>query len=133
MTTAALGLSTCAPTRSGSRSAMASLTRCAALHLMPEPFAVLHEMVRVLSPSGKIAVTTSYGRESVLVRKAIEIGATICGVRVFDRTTIPAFLAAAGLIDIDQHLRGISQLVIARRPDRVTDIQPRHTPSAAGI
>jgi len=105
----------------------------AALHLMPEPFAVLHEMVRVLSPSGKIAVTTSYGRESVLVRKAIEIGATICGVRVFDRTTIPAFLAAAGLIDIDQHLRGISQLVIARRPDRVTDIQPLHTPSAAGI
>lgn len=96
----------------------------AALHHMPEPFCVLHEMVRVLSPGGKIAVITSYGRESLLVRKAIELGATICGVRVFDRTTIPAFLTAAGLIDIDQQLHGISQLVIARRPDPVTEIQP---------
>ena len=96
----------------------------AALHHVPEPFGVLHEMVRVLSPGGQIAVITSYGRESLLVRKAIELGATICGVRVFDRTTIPAFLTAAGLIDIDQQLRGISQLVIARRPAPVTEIQP---------
>jgi SAM-dependent methyltransferase len=96
----------------------------AALHHMPEPFGVLHEMVRVLSPGGKIAVMTSYGRESSLVRKAIELGATICGVWVFDSSTIPAFLTAAGLIDIDQQLRGISQLVIARRPDPVTEIRP---------
>ena len=104
----------------------------AALHRMPEPFGVLHEMVRVLSPGGKIAVMTSYRGESLLVRKAIELGATICGVRVFDRTTIPAFLTAAGLIDIDQHLRGISQLVIARRPDPVTEIQPWRR-SAGGL
>jgi SAM-dependent methyltransferase len=98
----------------------------AALHLVPEPMVVLHEMVRVLAPGGRIALMTSYGRESLLVRKALELGATVCGVRVFDRTTVPAFLAAAGLIDIDQRLRGISQFVVARRPERDTGRQPWH-------
>jgi SAM-dependent methyltransferase len=88
----------------------------AALHRVPEPIGVLREMVRVLAPGGRIAVLTSYGRESVLVRKGIALGAVICGVRVFDRTTIPAFLAAAGFVDVDQQLRGISQIVTARRP-----------------
>jgi SAM-dependent methyltransferase len=93
----------------------------AALHLVPEPFGVLHEMVRVLSPGGRIAVMTTYGRESFLVRKGLELGATICGVRVFDRTTVPTFFAAAGLVDIEQQLRGISQFVVARRPEQVTE------------
>jgi SAM-dependent methyltransferase len=93
----------------------------ATLHLVPEPFEVLREMVRVLAPRGRIAVMTSYGREPLLARKALELGATLCGVRVFDRTTIPAFFAAAGLVDIDQHLRGITQLVTARRPAQESD------------
>jgi SAM-dependent methyltransferase len=93
---------------------------CFALHLVAEPIGVLGEMVRVLAPGGRIAVLTSYGRESVSVRKAVALGATICGVRVFDRTTIPAFFAAAGLTDIDQQLRGFSQFVTARRPDEGT-------------
>src|ERR1700757_1357213 len=103
----------------------------AALHLMPEPMGVLHEMVRVLSPGGRIAVMTSYGRESFLVRMGLEIGASICGGRVFDRTTVPAFLAAAGLVDIDQQLRGISQFVVARRPERVNGHDPSRTGFAA--
>jgi ubiquinone/menaquinone biosynthesis C-methylase UbiE len=89
----------------------------AALHLVSEPMGVLQEMVRVLAPGGRIALMTSYGRESFMTRKALEIGATVCGVRVFDRTTIPAFLTAAGLVDIEQQLRGISQFVAAYRPD----------------
>ena len=92
-----------------------------ALHHVPEPIAMLREMVRVLSPGGRIAVMTSYERESLLVRKALELGAAICGVRVFDRTTISAFFAAAGLVEIDQQLRGISQFVTARRPERDAD------------
>jgi SAM-dependent methyltransferase len=102
----------------------------AALHLMPEPIRVLHEMVRVLSPGGRIAVMTSYGRESLLVRKGLEVGATICGVRVFDRTTVPAFFAAVGLKDIDQQLRGISQFVVARRPEQVIELDSWRTRSA---
>ena len=47
----------------------------AALHLVPEPLGVLHEMVRVLAPGGRIAVMTTYGRESFLVRKGLELGA----------------------------------------------------------
>jgi SAM-dependent methyltransferase len=95
----------------------------AALHLVPEPLGVLQEMVRVLSPGGRIAVMTTYGRESFLTRKGLELGATICGVRVFDRTTVPTFFAAAGLVDIEQQLRGISQFVVARRPTQVTEIR----------
>ena len=45
-----------------------------ALHLMPEPLGVLREMVRVLAPLGRIAVLTSYGRESSLARKALALG-----------------------------------------------------------
>jgi hypothetical protein len=41
---------------------------------------------------------------------------------VFDRTTIPAFFAAAGLTDIDQQLHGISQFVMARRPEQDSDV-----------
>jgi SAM-dependent methyltransferase len=93
----------------------------AALHLVPEPIRVLQEMIRVLSPGGRIAVMTTYGRESLLIRKSLELGAEMCGVRVFDRTTVPAFFAAAGLTDIDQQLRGISQFVMARRPEQETD------------
>jgi len=87
----------------------------AALYLMPEPMTALGEMVRVLAPGGRIAVMTSYGRESAWARKALELGAMICGIRVFDRTTVPAFFAAAGLIDVEQRLRGITQFVTARR------------------
>jgi SAM-dependent methyltransferase len=87
----------------------------AALYLVAEPCAVLREMVRVLAPGGRIAVMTSYGRESLLLRKGLELGAAVCGVRVFDRTTVPAFLATAGLVDVEQQLRGISQFVTARR------------------
>jgi ubiquinone/menaquinone biosynthesis C-methylase UbiE len=94
----------------------------AALHLVSEPLRLLHEMVRVLTPGGRIAVMTTYGRESVLARKALELGATMCGVRIFDRTTVPTFFAAAGLVDIEQQLRGVSQFVVARRPTQVTQL-----------
>jgi SAM-dependent methyltransferase len=104
----------------------------AALHLVPEPMAVLHEMVRVLAPGGRIAVMTTYGRESFLMRKGLELGAAICGVRVFDRATVPTFLAAAGLTGVDQKLRGVSQFVTARRPEQGTEFDVG-VPSRPGL
>jgi SAM-dependent methyltransferase len=101
----------------------------AALHLVPEPMGVLREMVRVLSPGGRIAVMTTYGRESFVVRKVLELGAAICGVRVFDRGNVPAFFADAGLTEIDQQLRGISQFITARMPE-VTRLDPWRLRSA---
>ncbi len=89
-----------------------------ALHLASEPLGVLREMVRVLAPLGRIAVLTSYGLESPLARKALALGATVCGVHVFDRTTVPAFFAAAGLVDIEQELHGLTQLVMACGPEQ---------------
>jgi SAM-dependent methyltransferase len=102
----------------------------AALHLTPEPIGVLREMVRVLAPGGRMVVLTSYGRESRLARKGIALSATVCGARVFDRTTIPAFLGAAGLVDLDQQLRGISQFVTARRPAWVSELDRWRTRSS---
>jgi SAM-dependent methyltransferase len=94
----------------------------AALHLVSEPMAMLHEMLRVLTPGGRIAVMTTYGRESFAVRKGLALGATVCGVRVFDRTTLTSFLSAAGLVEIDQELRGIAQFVTARRGEYETEL-----------
>jgi ubiquinone/menaquinone biosynthesis C-methylase UbiE len=94
----------------------------AALHLVSEPMAMLHEMLRVLTPGGRIAVMTTYGRESFAVRKGLALGATVCGVRVFDRTTLTSFLSAAGLVEIDQQLRGIAQFVTARRGEYETEL-----------
>jgi SAM-dependent methyltransferase len=102
----------------------------AALHVVPEPIGVLREMVRVLAPHGRIAVLTSFGRESFLARMGLALGAAICGVRVFDRTTVPAFFAAAGLVDVDQRLRGISQFVTARRPEGESELDRWRTRSS---
>jgi SAM-dependent methyltransferase len=52
----------------------------AALHLVPEPFGVLHEMVRVLSPGGRIAVMTTYGRGLDRIR----IQEISCRTRFYD-------------------------------------------------
>jgi SAM-dependent methyltransferase len=89
-----------------------------ALHVLPEPLGVLREMIRVLAPLGRIAVLTSYGHESSLAGKVLALGAAMCGVHLFDRTTVPVFFAAAGLVDIEQELHGLTQLVTAYGPEQ---------------
>ena len=46
-----------------------------ALYLMPEPFRVAHEMVRVLRPGGRVAILTSYAGQPPPVRQAMTAGA----------------------------------------------------------
>ncbi|WP_027499932.1 class I SAM-dependent methyltransferase [Rhodococcus sp. UNC363MFTsu5.1] len=88
----------------------------AALYLVPEPMTVVDEMIRVLAPGGRIAVMTSYGREHPLLRSALGLAAGTLGVRMYDRATLPEAFAAAGLIDVAQQIRGVTQFVNARRP-----------------
>ncbi|OBF33258.1 hypothetical protein A5724_19500 [Mycobacterium sp. ACS1612] len=97
----------------------------AGLHLSAKPIVVLQDMVRVLAPGGRLVVSTSCGGQSALSRKAIKLAATVCGVRVFDATTIPAVLKSAGMTDIEQHVRGVSQFITARRPARSEFTQVR--------
>jgi hypothetical protein len=72
---------------------------------------VLHEMVRVLSPGGRIAVMTTYCRESFMVRKGLELGAGICGMRVFDRTTICSLRFQPGLPLCERELANVGVAV----------------------
>lgn len=87
-----------------------------ALYLVPEPIRVVDEMIRVLTPGGRIALLTSYAGRTVPTRElAVRLGGAI-GLRVFDRATFPEQLTAAGLRDVEQEIRGVTQFVSAARP-----------------
>jgi ubiquinone/menaquinone biosynthesis C-methylase UbiE len=90
-----------------------------ALYLMPEPFAALHEMIRVLAPDGRIAIMTSYQGDVSALRPAVKAGSSVIGLRVFGRDTIPDIFAGANLTDIEQRLRRVVQYVNASKPSAV--------------
>ncbi|MBD0322771.1 MAG: class I SAM-dependent methyltransferase, partial [Aldersonia sp.] len=87
-----------------------------ALYLMPEPVEVLREMVRVLAPGGRIAVMTSYPGAHGPRRHAVGAVGQLVGVRMFERDTVPDLFADAGLVEIEQRLRGVVQYVNATKP-----------------
>jgi ubiquinone/menaquinone biosynthesis C-methylase UbiE len=58
-----------------------------ALYLVPEPFAVAAEMVRVLRPGGRIAMLTSYAGQTAPIRRALTAGADVIGLTMFDAHT----------------------------------------------
>lgn len=88
----------------------------AALYLVPEPFTVLTELVRVLGPGGRITVMTSYRGSWEPFRTAQTVAGRASGLRMFDRDEITGALRSHGLVDIDQRLTGMAQTVSARRP-----------------
>jgi SAM-dependent methyltransferase len=87
-----------------------------ALYLMPEPFRVAHEMVRVLTPGGRVAILTSYAGQSAPLRYALTGGARLIGLRMFDRRAFVELFSAAGLVDIEQQTQRTLQFVTARKP-----------------
>lgn len=88
----------------------------AALYLVPEPFTVLVEMLRVLAPGGRIALMTSHRGTWALQRAARDLIGWISGTRMFERDELTGLLRASGLVDIRQELHGPLQFVNARRP-----------------
>ncbi len=88
-----------------------------ALYLMPEPFQVAREMVRVLRPGGRVAILTSYASRIPPVRYATKAGAGVIGLRLFDRDAFVDLFGKAGLVDIEQQIQRNLQFVTAAKPE----------------
>jgi ubiquinone/menaquinone biosynthesis C-methylase UbiE len=88
----------------------------AALYLVPEPYTVLSELLRVLAPGGRVAVMTSYRGGLEPLRTAQTVVGWTTGLRMFDRHDITGVLRSAGLVDVRQRITGFAQAVSARRP-----------------
>jgi ubiquinone/menaquinone biosynthesis C-methylase UbiE len=87
-----------------------------ALYLMPEPFRVAGEMVRVLRPGGRIAILTSYAREAAPLRYLMTAGARTIGLTMFGRRDFVDLFSSAGLVDIEQQRQRAVQFVVAGKP-----------------
>ncbi len=83
----------------------------AALYLMPEPFMVIEEMIRVLRPGGRIALMTSRASRHRAIRgpQARLLGLT--GLRMFEAGDFTGLLQNADFIDIEQEIHGVAQYV----------------------
>lgn len=86
-----------------------------ALYLIPDPLAATREMIRVLAPGGRIAISTSY-RDDNLFGQAATSAAALTGLRLFDRDTFPTLFADSGLTDITQSIHRLMQYVEATKP-----------------
>jgi ubiquinone/menaquinone biosynthesis C-methylase UbiE len=87
-----------------------------ALYLMPEPFRVAHEMVRVLRPGGRVAILTSYSGQPPPVRQVMNAGARVIGLKMFERDAFTDLFTSSGLIDVQQQTQRTLQFVAAGKP-----------------
>ncbi|SOJ56812.1 Demethylmenaquinone methyltransferase [Mycobacterium simulans] len=87
-----------------------------ALYLMPEPFRIAREMVRVLQPGGRIAILTSYSGQRPPLRYALNAVARAIGLTMFDRQSFVDLFASVGLVDVEQQTQRALQFVAAAKP-----------------
>ncbi|WP_063014319.1 class I SAM-dependent methyltransferase [Nocardia kruczakiae] len=84
-----------------------------ALYLIPDPLTAAAEMIRVLAPGGRIAISTSHRPQGWVGQVSSAVGGA-GGLRVFDLDTFPKLFAEYGLVDIEQEVHGLLQYVSAR-------------------
>lgn len=87
-----------------------------ALYLIPDPFAALAEMVRVVRPGGRLAVMTSVEAGPSVVRRLERTLAAPGGLRVFTRDDITSRLREAGFTEVAQEVHGVLQYVAGTAP-----------------
>lgn len=88
----------------------------AALYLVPEPFRVIDELLRVLASGGRIAVMTSCTVGPAPLRIAQNVIGGVTGIRMFGRNEVTDVFGRAGLTEIRQRVSGFAQFVSARKP-----------------
>ncbi|MFQ6398407.1 class I SAM-dependent methyltransferase [Nocardia sp. KC 131] len=86
-----------------------------ALYLIPDPIAATREMIRVLAPGGRIALTTSHRADTPFGHASRIVGGW-SGLRVFTTDIFPKLFAENGLVGIDQQVHRLLQYVSATRP-----------------
>lgn len=87
----------------------------AALNLFDDPFAAIDDMVRVLTPGGRIALFTSCSGRSAPLRALEAVVAPRAGLRMFEREELVDGLRERGLREIHQRVSGMTQFVGARK------------------
>jgi ubiquinone/menaquinone biosynthesis C-methylase UbiE len=88
----------------------------AALYLIPDPWGVVDEMIRVLKPGGRIAIMTSVASTRPMVRPAQAKVLGLTGLAMFDRYEFLTRLRQAGFTEVEQELHGLAQYVAATAP-----------------
>jgi SAM-dependent methyltransferase len=88
----------------------------AALYLMGDPFAAIAELVRVLTPGGRVAIFTSCRTRSAPLRTVDGLLGGLAAIRMFERDEITGALEGHGLVDVRRRVTGLTQFVGGRKP-----------------
>lgn len=83
----------------------------AALYLIPEPFTVVEEMIRVLRPGGRIALMASRASRHTAIQGPQARLLRLTGLRMFEAGDFTGLLRGAGFSDIEQESHGVAQYV----------------------
>jgi SAM-dependent methyltransferase len=102
------------PFRDGSFDAICCF---AALYLIEDPMRALEEIVRVLSPGGRVALLSSCSRGPLPAGGVSAVVRRLSGVRIFGRGELTEALVEDGLTGVEQRVVGLAQFVSGRKPE----------------